>query len=73
VVRPGVVSDAVIDGFVGVAGALGAEFPYGPAISVFGVEEGDETVERIAIGSLGVGLGGTRTACCKGSAGKQAA
>jgi len=38
------VAYAVVDGAVGVAGALGAELPYGPVVVVLGVEEGDEPV-----------------------------
>lgn len=57
-IRPGVVSDAVIDGLVGVPGAFGAELPDGPAGAVLGVEVGDEAVEGVAVGELGVGLGG---------------
>lgn len=57
-IRPGVVSDAVVDGLVGVPGAFGAELPDGPAGVVLVVEVGDEAVEGVAVGELGVGLGG---------------
>lgn len=57
-IRPGVVSDAVVDGLVGVPGAFGAELPDGPAGAVLVVEVGDEAVEGVAVGELGVGLGG---------------
>lgn len=57
-VRPGVVPDAVVHCLVRVAGPLGAELPYRPAVAVAGVEEGHQPVEGVAVGSLGVGLGG---------------
>lgn len=57
-VWPGEVADTVVDGIVGVSGAFGAELPNRPAFAVLGVEEGDETVEGVAVGELGVGLGG---------------
>lgn len=57
-IRPGVVPDAVVDGLVGVPGAFGAELPDGPAGAVLGVEVGDEAVEGVTVGELGVGLGG---------------
>jgi hypothetical protein len=57
-VGPRIVADAAIHGLVRVAGALGAELPDGPAVGVFGVEEGDEAVQGVAVGELGVGLGG---------------
>jgi hypothetical protein len=50
-------SDAVIHSFVRISGAFGAEFPYRPVLAVAGVEEGDQAVEGVAVGSLGVGLG----------------
>lgn len=62
-IRPGIVSDAVVDGLVGVPGAFGAELPDGPAGAVLGVEVGDEAVEGVAVGELGVGLGGARAGC----------
>lgn len=55
-VGPWVVADAVVDGIVGVAGALGAELPDGPVFSVFLVEEVDEAVERVAVCELRVCL-----------------
>lgn len=55
-VGPGVMADAIVDGIVGVAGALGAEFPDGPVFSMFLVEEGDEAVERVAVRALRVCL-----------------
>jgi hypothetical protein len=63
VVRPGVVADAAVDGLVRVARPLGAEFPDGPPVAVAGVEEGHEAVERVAVGTLRVGLGGARSVC----------
>lgn len=60
VVWPGKVPDSVVDFFIGVAGALGAELPDCPLIAVFGVEKGDELVERVAIGALWIGAAGPR-------------
>lgn len=57
VIGEGIVSDTVVDGFIGISRAFGAEFPYRPVLAVAGVEEGDEVVEGVAVGSLGVGLG----------------
>lgn len=55
-VRPRVVSDSIIDRFVRVPGTLRAKLPDGPAITVLVVEEGDQAIERVTVGSLGVGL-----------------
>jgi hypothetical protein len=59
-IRPGVVPDATIYCLVRIAGALGAEFPYRPVISVFCVEEGYESIKGVAVGTLGICLGGAR-------------
>lgn len=56
VVRPRVVSYPPIDSFVRIASAFCPELPYGPVVAVFGVEEGDEAIERVAVGSLWVRL-----------------
>lgn len=56
VVRPGIVSHSAVDSFVGIPRSFGAEFPYCPIVAVFGVEKGDELVERIAVCELGVCL-----------------
>lgn len=37
---------------------FGTELPYGPIVAMFGVEESNEAVERVAVGTLGVGLAG---------------
>ena len=57
-VGPGVVPDAVVDRLVRVPRPFGAELPYRPLVAVTGVEEGDEAVEGVAVGALGVGLAG---------------
>ena len=59
-IRPGVVPYAAIDGLVGISRPFGAELPYRPVIWVFSVKEGDEAVERVTIGSLGVCLARSR-------------
>lgn len=59
-IRPGVVPYATVDSLVRVSCPFGAELPYRPVIRVFGVEEGDEAVERVAVGSLGVCLARSR-------------
>lgn len=56
---PRVMSNSVIDELVGVASAFGAKLPYGPILSMLRIEEGNETIKRIAIGTLGIGLRGT--------------
>lgn len=55
-IRPRVVSNPIIHRFVRVSSTLGAEFPDGPAIAVLLVEESDQTVKGVTVGSLGVGL-----------------
>lgn len=59
-VGPRVVSYPAVDSLVGVACSLGAEFPNGPVVAMFGIEKGDEAVERVPVGSFGVCLAGTR-------------
>lgn len=59
-IRPGVVPYATVDGLVRVSCPFGAELPYRPVIRVFGVEEGDEAVQWVAVGSLGVCLAWSR-------------
>lgn len=59
-IRPGVVSDAVVYELVGIARSLGPELPYSPVLAMLGVEEIDETIERVAICALRVGLRGAR-------------
>lgn len=61
-IRPGVVTDAAIDSLVRVSRPFGAELPYCPVVWVFGVEEGDETVEGVAVGSLRICLARSRAA-----------
>lgn len=56
VVWPGVVPHSAVDSFVGIPCSFGAEFPYCPVVAVFGVEKGNELVERIAVCELGVCL-----------------
>lgn len=55
-IGPGVVPYATVDCLVRVSRPFGAELPYRPIIRVFGIEEGDKTVERVAVCSLGVCL-----------------
>ena len=55
-IRPRVVSNPVVHRFIRVSGTLGAEFPDGPAIAVFLVEESDQAVEGVTVGSLGICL-----------------
>lgn len=55
VIRPGVVPYSTINFGVWVAGALGPELPNGPAFSMLGVEELDESVGWISIGTFWVG------------------
>lgn len=55
-IGPGIVPYPSIDSLVRVSGAFGPELPDGPIISMFGVEKGNEAVEGVSIGSLGVGL-----------------
>lgn len=57
-VGPWVVSYAAVHSLIRVASAFCAEFPYGPVVSVFGIEEGDQAIEGVAVGSLGIGLAG---------------
>lgn len=49
-IRPRVVSNSVIHGFVKISRTLGAEFPNGPAIAVFLVEKRDQAAERVTVG-----------------------
>jgi hypothetical protein len=58
VVGEGVVVDAVVDFRVGVARPFGAELPDGPVFAMFGIEEFDKRVERVAVRALGVGATG---------------
>lgn len=58
-VGPWVVSYPAIDSFIGVARSFSAELPNGPVIAMFCVEEGDQAVEWVAVGSLGICLTGT--------------
>ena len=55
VVWPGVVVYSTVDFFVWVAGAFCAKFPYCPLVAVFVVEELDELVGWVAVGTLCVG------------------
>ena len=55
VVWPGVVVYSIVDFFVRVAGAFCAKFPYCPLVAVFVVEELDELVGWVAVGTLWVG------------------
>lgn len=55
-IRPRVMSHAVVHELIRIAGALGAKLPDGPIGAMLGVEEGYEMVERIAVGALRVGL-----------------
>lgn len=59
VVGPWVMSYAPIDSLIWVPSALCAEFPYSPVVAMFGVEESDEAVKGIAVGSLRIGLAWT--------------
>jgi hypothetical protein len=54
-VRERVMVDSAIDFGVRIPRSFGAELPYCPVFAVFGVEELDERVERVAIVALGVG------------------
>jgi hypothetical protein len=56
VIRPRVMSDAIIHGIIRIPGTFSAKLPYRPVLAVFRVEEGDELVEGVSIGELGVGL-----------------
>ena len=56
-VRPRVVSHAVVHHVIRVAGALGSKLPYRPFGAMFRIEELDKTVERVSVRSLRVGLG----------------
>ena len=56
VVWPRVVPHTVVDEMVRVACALGAELPDGPVLAMALIEEVDNTVERIAVGTLRVCL-----------------
>lgn len=47
---------ATIDSLVRISRPFCAELPYRPVIGMFGVEEGDKAVERVAVGSLWVCL-----------------
>jgi hypothetical protein len=58
VVREGVVVDSAIHLLIWVARSFGAEFPYCPVFAMFGVEEFDERVKRVAVVALGVGAAG---------------
>lgn len=60
-IRPRVVSDAIVDGIIRVAGAFCSELPYCPVFAVFGIEKRDELVEWIPVGELWVLLRGPRT------------
>ena len=60
-VWPRIVPDTVVYSLVWVACTLCSKLPDRPAIAVFRVEEGDELVEGVAVGSLRVGLGRSRT------------
>lgn len=51
---------ASIDCLVRISRPFCAELPYRPVIWVFGVEEGDEAVERVTVGSLWVCLAWAR-------------
>lgn len=51
-----------VDCLVRVSRPFGAELPYRPIVRMFSVEEGHETVERVAVGSLGICLAGPRAA-----------
>ena len=56
VVRERIVPDSSVHEVVWIPRALGAELPYGPVLAMSLVEERDEMVERIAVGSLWVCL-----------------
>lgn len=58
-IRPGIMSDSVIDELIGVTCAFAAKLPYCPILRMLRVEECNEAIERIAIGSLGIRLRGT--------------
>lgn len=47
-----VMVDAIIDFRVWVARAFGAKLPYRPIVTMFGVEEFDKGIERVAICAL---------------------
>jgi hypothetical protein len=55
-VRPWVVTNAIVHRLVGIPGTLGAELPDSPAIAMLGIEKGNEAIERVAVGALWVGL-----------------
>lgn len=55
-IRPWVVPYAAVDGLIRVSRPFGAELPYRPVVRVLGIKEGDEAVERVAVGSLRVCL-----------------
>lgn len=52
---------ASVDSLVRISSSFRPELPDGPIISMFGIKEGDETVEGIAVSSLRIGLAGTGT------------
>lgn len=58
VIWPWVMAYPAIDGLVWIASSLGAKFPDGPIIAVFGIEKSDEAVEGVTVGALGVCLAG---------------
>jgi len=51
---------ASVDCLVRISRPFCAELPYRPVIWMFGVEEGDEAVERVTVGSLWVCLAWAR-------------
>lgn len=55
-IRPWVMSDPVINKLVRISGTFATELPYCPILAVFRIEECDETIERITVGALRVGL-----------------
>lgn len=60
-IRPGVVTDATVDCLIRVSRPFGAELPYCPVVWMFGIEKGDEAVEGVAVGSLGICLARPRS------------
>lgn len=59
VVWPRVVTYPPVDRLIRIAGAFCAELPYPPVFAMFGVEEFDNLIERVAVCALGIRLRGS--------------
>lgn len=60
-IGPRIMAYPIVHELVGITSAFGAEFPNRPIVPVLRVEERDESIKRVPVGALGIGLRRSRT------------